>query len=107
MSLQVHDNPAQSRYEALVEDGRLAGHAAYRLAPGLIAFTHTETDPALAGHGMGGRLVGLALEDARRRGLAVLPFCPFVRSIIARDPDRYLDLVRAEDRARFDLPPAG
>src|SRR4051812_112439 len=103
MSTSVRDNPAGSRYE-IHGDGVLAGFAAYRLLSGRIAFTHTETDPALAGRGLAKNLVVEALDDARRRGLAVLPFCPYVRAVIARDPGRHLDLVRREDRARFELP---
>jgi hypothetical protein len=104
MSPHVQDNPAESRYE-IHDDGRLAGFTAYQLRPGTIAFTHTETDPAFAGRGLARRLVTDTLEDVRRRGLAVRPFCQYVRDVIARNPERYLDLVRAEDRDRFELPP--
>jgi predicted GNAT family acetyltransferase len=38
----------------------------------------------------------------RRRGLRVLPFCPFVRSYIARHSE-YLDLVPEKQRAAFGL----
>ncbi len=40
----------------------------------------------------------------RDRGLAVLPDCPFVRGWIAKHPD-YADLVPADRRADYDLPP--
>jgi len=102
MSAAVTDNRAQSRYE-VHDDGQLAGFAEYRLRPRAIAFTHTETDPAFAGRGLAGRLVREALDDARRRGLTVLPFCRYVRSFIATHGE-YVDLVRAEDRVRFGLP---
>ncbi len=100
----VHDNPELNRYE--VHDGdQLAGFSQYRLTPGTIAFTHTEVDPAFTGRGLARVLVTEALEDSRRRGLAVLPFCPYVRNVIASDPARYLDLVPPRDRQRFTLPP--
>lgn len=99
----VHDNPALSRYE--VHDGAgLAGFSEYRLTSGKIAFTHTEVDPAFEGRGLARVLVTEALEDARRRGLAVLPFCPYVHKVIAAAPSRYLDLVPLRDRERFKLP---
>jgi uncharacterized protein len=105
MSTTVRDNPAQSRYE--IHDGdTLAGFADYKLQPGQIAFTHTETEPGFAGRGLAKRLVAEALDDTRRRGLAVLPFCPYVRGFIAGNADGYLDLVREEDRTRFELPPS-
>jgi uncharacterized protein len=42
------------------------------------------------------------LSEARWNGLAVLPFCPFVRGYIA-DHDEYLGLVPVEMRSRFEL----
>jgi hypothetical protein len=45
--------------------------------------------------------MAVELSDARRRGLAVLPY---VRQVIARSPQEYLDLVGERDRARFGLP---
>lgn len=38
------------------------------------------------------------LADTRRRGLTVLPFCPYVRRVIAEAPEDCLDLVPAKDR---------
>ena len=43
-----------------------------------------------------------ALDDARRRGLGVLPICPFVQAFIVRHPD-YVDLVPTAQRRRFGL----
>jgi uncharacterized protein len=99
----VRDNTEKQRYE--IHDGdQLAGFSEYKLSAGKIAFTHTEIDPAFNGRGLARHLVTGALADARRRGLAVLPFCPYVRKVIASAPDRYLDLVAPEDRERFKLP---
>jgi uncharacterized protein len=97
----VADNPNEGRYEIRVEGG-LAGFAQYKGKPGQIAFTHTEVDDRFEGQGLGGRLVSFALDDARERGLAVLPFCPFVRGYIQRNRG-YADLVPAARRAEFDL----
>lgn len=103
MTVTVQDQPDASRYE--IHDGaQLAGFSEYKLTAHKIAFTHTEIDPAFGGRGLGKRLVEGELEDARRRGLQVLPFCPYVRQVIAEDTAAWLDLVPAKDRARFDLP---
>jgi len=92
MSPQVHDDPERSWYEARVDDRR-AGVAAYRLREGVITFTHTVVEDAYEGQGIGGALARAALDDARRRGLAVVPRCPFIAAWIERHPD-YADLVR-------------
>lgn len=98
----VTDNPAGGRYEIRVE-GKLAGVIEYRSHGDRVAMIHTEIDPAFEGRGLAGQLVSAALDEARERGLQVLPNCPFVRSYIARHADRYLDLVPAAARKRFDL----
>ena len=100
-AVEVHDNPPKERYEAAV-DGALAGFAEYRQKPGLIAFVHTEVDQAFEGHGVASILIHDALEDARRRGLAVLPFCPFVSAYIEQHRE-YVELVPESQREAFGL----
>jgi predicted GNAT family acetyltransferase len=50
----------------------------------------------------GDEVVGFAADDARSRGLAVLPFCPFVNGYIERHRE-YADLVPEPYRERFGL----
>ena len=101
MAVEVRDNPEQERYEVSV-DGALGGFAQYRSRPGLIAFVHTEVDEGHEGEGLGTQLVTFALDDARARGLEVLPFCPFVNGFIQRHPE-YADLVPESRREVFGL----
>jgi predicted GNAT family acetyltransferase len=101
MSTAVRDVPDDDRYVAEV-DGALAGFVTYGLRPQLIAFVHTEVDKRFEGRGIGSALATFALDDARRRGLAVLPFCPFVSGYIQRHPE-YVDLVPEQHRAAFGL----
>ena len=101
MDVRVTDNPDRSRYEVLA-DGRLAGFTAYRLSHGHISFDHTEIDDEFEGEGLGSKLVSEALDDARDRGLAVLPYCTFVNSYIDRHRE-YADLVPESDLERFGL----
>jgi predicted GNAT family acetyltransferase len=103
VSATVRDNPAENRYE-IYDGDKLAGFSDYQLTENTIAFTHTEVNPAFGGRGLARQLVVAELDDARRRGLAVLPFCPYVRKVIAQNPDTYLDLVPQEQRDRFELP---
>jgi predicted GNAT family acetyltransferase len=81
--IEVADARDRERYELSV-DGEIVGYTAYRARPGLIAFVHTEVQERLQGRGLADRLIRFALEDARTQGLAVLPFCPFVKGFIER-----------------------
>ena len=89
--ITVADNPAADRYEILV-DGERVGLATYRLSGDVVTFVHTEVEPELQGRGLGGRLIGHALDEARARGLTVRPLCPFVVDFIERNP-AYADLL--------------
>src|SRR5439155_2345223 len=83
---EVVDVPEASRYELRLHE-RLIGLAAYRLRDGRIAFTHTEVDESLEGRGFGSRLAAAALEDAARRGLNVVPLCPFIAYYVEQHPE--------------------
>lgn len=104
MKTEVLDRPEVHRYEVLA-GGEVAGHVEYQLDPGTITLIHTEIDEAYEGKGLGSVLVRHVLDDARERGLAVLPVCPFVRGWISRHGD-YLDLVPAAARQKYNLPAA-
>ena len=85
-AIEVRDNPGGHRYEIFL-DGELAGFAAYELGDGQIVFTHTKIEPSAGGHGLGGQLARQALDDAARRGLGVVPVCPFIAGWIGKHPD--------------------
>ena len=101
MAEQVSDHPDQARYEIDV-DGEPGGFVVYDRSGDELTLIHTETDPRLRGRGLGGRLIAAVLDDARRQGLAVVPFCPFARAYIAGHPE-YTELVPAGRRAEFGL----
>jgi hypothetical protein len=99
--IRVTDQPEARRY--VIEAGdEQAGLLLYRLEPERIIFTHAEIDPDREGQGLGSQLAAFALDDARSRGLEVLPRCPFVESYMQRHP-AYTDLVPADLRSRFGL----
>jgi predicted GNAT family acetyltransferase len=89
--ITVADRPDRSRYEIEL-DGERVGRLTYGLADGVITHRHTEVDPSVGGRGLGSALVRFALDDARARGLTVIPRCPFVAAFIVRHPE-YEELV--------------
>jgi uncharacterized protein len=101
MNGTVADNPDENRYEIQLH-GELAGYSDYLARPGLIAFLHTEIEEGFEHRGLGERLVSEALNDARRRGLTVLPFCPFVQAFIQAHRE-YASLVPTDLWEEFGL----
>ena len=85
MTATVADNPAEQRFE-LREDGHTA-FAAYRLEGDRIIFNHTVVPPELGGRGVGSRLVAAALDQAKQRGLTIVPVCSFVQSYLTKHPE--------------------
>jgi predicted GNAT family acetyltransferase len=103
MAQLVRDETTKRRYELLIDD-QLAGIVNYRLTGDHIALTHAEIFDGFLHQGFATSMVTEVLDDARRRSLGVLPMCPFVLTLISEHPDDYLDLVPADQRARFGLP---
>jgi uncharacterized protein len=101
----VTDNPSASRYELhVMPAGELAGFVEYKLREHgtVISLVHTEVGDAFQGQGLATHLARFSLDDARKRGLAVLPFCPYINSWIKKHPE-YTDLVPENRRAEFGL----
>ena len=88
---EVVNNRTEHRYELAV-DGHIAA-SYYELAGPVITFVHTEVPPELGGKGIGSRLIGGALDQARSEGLKVVAQCPFVKAYIDKHPD-YADLLK-------------
>ncbi len=82
---EVADDTARSRFELNVE-GAIA-FADYVMDGDILVLTHTEVPAALSGKGIGSALARGVLDDARRRGLKVLPRCEFMAAYIERHPE--------------------
>jgi predicted GNAT family acetyltransferase len=106
MATQLVDAVDARRFE-LVVDGEVVAFEDYRLDGDVIELVHTEVVEGHDGQGHARVLVEAVLAEVRTRGLAVLPFCPYVAKVIRQHPDRYLDLVPESVRAEFDLPAEG
>ncbi|MGN6472168.1 MAG: GNAT family N-acetyltransferase [Mycobacteriales bacterium] len=90
-NVEVRRAEGLHRFEILL-DGTAVGYTSFRESDGTRVFLHTEIDPAMEGHGLGGKLIRAALDQTRAEGLRVDPQCPFVRAFIEEHED-YADLV--------------
>lgn len=91
MSTSIEHNANADRYEVYV-DGEPAGFTQARLDGDVVVMDHTEIDDRFSGQGLGGELVGAALDDLRAAGRTVRPTCSYVQRFIDEHPD-YADLV--------------
>ncbi|HEX7246548.1 MAG TPA: GNAT family N-acetyltransferase, partial [Actinomycetota bacterium] len=81
---RVVRNDEAGRYEIRLGEA-LGGYTEFRVdRHGRLVFPHTEIDPAFAGQGLGGILVGRAMADVAERGETVVPRCPFVVRYLRR-----------------------
>ena len=81
----VRNNTTLNRYE--LDVGEAVAFANYRLTPGAVIITHTETPPALRGRGVASQLVKGALEQIRADGLKVVAGCSFVVDYLRDHPE--------------------
>lgn len=83
--VEVRDVPEADRFEARVDDALAT--LDYVQEGDTLRLVHTEVPEALAGRGVGSRLVRGALDAARERGLRIAPECGFVAAYLRRHPE--------------------
>ncbi|HEX6435349.1 MAG TPA: GNAT family N-acetyltransferase [Gemmatimonadales bacterium] len=89
----VRHDPATHRFQARVPSGTAV--LSYAPAgPGLIELYSTYVPAADRGHGVGGRLVEVAVAHAREQGMRIIPTCWYVAQWIREHPE-HSDLVVA------------
>jgi hypothetical protein len=97
----ITNHPEKHRYEATI-GGQLAGFCEYNLLREAIMFTHTEVLPEHEGLGVGSALARHVLDEARAKGLHVIPVCQFIAGYIRKHRE-YADLVREDMLRAFKI----
>lgn len=90
------DNRAQHRFELAFKNGTVTMD--YEMSPGALTITHTDVPKALEGRGLGSRIAGLVVHEARRRGLKLKPECPFFAAYLKKHPE-HNDIVQSQAAA--------
>ncbi len=97
----VSNNLTASRFDIYV-DGLVAASAHYRMEAGHMSFIYTEVNRRLEIPNVVPQLLRGCLEDAHRRRLAVLPYCPVVWEYL-RHHAEFVELIPLSERRRFRL----
>jgi predicted GNAT family acetyltransferase len=82
---ELINNKATKQYEFHI-DG-LIPRIMYQKSGDKIFLIHTEVPLELGGKGIANQLVKKVLEDTQKRGLKLVPLCPFVKKYLQRHPE--------------------
>ncbi|RZB14348.1 N-acetyltransferase [Streptomyces sp. F001] len=88
--IEIRDDRAAGRLEALGDGGEVVGHIEYFAleAPGrALVPVHTIVEPAHEGKGIAGSLARELYATAKREGIVVAPLCPYVVKWAERHPE--------------------
>lgn len=80
-----------ARYTAKLDE-TLAAVVEYSMRDQTMIIVHTGTKPEFRGNGIAARITRHVLDDARARGIKIIPECPYTAQFIAEHQD-YADLV--------------
>ncbi len=86
IEITLEEGETKGRYVTVV-DGHEAEMTYSRLGGTTIIIDHTGVPDALRGLGVGQALVQRGVEDARAKGLKIVPLCPFAKAQINRHPE--------------------
>ena len=96
----ISNNTDSHRYELEVE-GQTA-IVAYNLTRPNLMITETLVPTALEGRGIASRMARHVIDDARTRGLVILPVCTFFAGYFQKHPDQ-ADVVHPDYRKALGL----
>jgi hypothetical protein len=82
---ELTDNISLHRFEMNL--GGAIAFIDYRIDADRLVLVHTEVPEILSGRGVGSAIARAVLDNARARGLRVVPECEFVAGFIRRHPD--------------------
>ena len=87
MELEIKREESASKGAYFVEvDGKRVAEMTYSKAGSdRIIIDHTEVDDSMRGTGLGKRLVLQAVEDARKKGISIIPLCAYAKSVFDRN----------------------
>ena len=87
-NVRHEDNGSSGRYSVALPGIQGEAELTWRAAgPGTLVADHTYAPPAMRGSGAAGALVDRLVQDARSKGLRIVPACSYVRIQFDRHPD--------------------
>jgi len=81
-AIEIIQNKEKNRFEIHI-DGKMAFQEYIQTEKDLV-IPHTEVPQSLEGRGLGSLLAKNALDYTEKKGLKIIPLCPFMASYIAK-----------------------
>ena len=89
MEFKIQEKETDNKGSFYIErDGKRVAEMTFSKAgDDKIIIDHTEVDDSLQGEGAGKQLVEASVHYARRKGIKILPLCPFAKATIEKNSD--------------------
>ena len=89
MNVEIQHEETESKGAYFVEvDGERVAEMTYSKAgTDRIIIDHTEVGDSMRGTGLGKKLVMRAVEDARKKGISIIPLCSYAKSVFERNAE--------------------
>lgn len=87
MNIQHHEEATKGEFFVENENQKQARMTYSKAGEDRIIIDHTEVSDALRGQGAGFKMVEAAVKFAREKGIAIVPLCPFARSVFDKTPE--------------------
>ena len=89
MNYTIENQEEETKGSYYIEvDGEKLAEMTYSIAgTDRIIIDHTEVGEKLRGTGVGEKLVRQAVDDARSKGISIIPLCPFARSVFDKNEE--------------------
>ena len=85
--IELEEGESKGRYVYRAPDGAEAEITFSRVSPTRIIVDHTGVPESMRGQGIGQQLAAHVVRDAREKGIAIIPLCPFFKALAQRNED--------------------
>ncbi len=87
--MEIQNEEMESKGSYFIKEGsEKVAEMTYSIAgTDRIIIDHTEVSDAYRGSGVGEKMVKKAVDDARSKGISIVPLCPFARSVFNKNEE--------------------
>lgn len=86
-TVQNQEEETKGSYFILADEQKVSEMTYSIAGTDRIIIDHTEVNDVFRGSGLGELMVKKAVEDAREKGISIVPLCPFARSVFNKNEE--------------------